>query len=460
MLKSPVGGAHSPRSSRWWLRAVGAPDLSDRQRRALQLTIVLSLVGEYGTILDSLALGSVRRSLDMSEDAVAYVSSVVQLGEVLMVVWGVLTDILGRRVFFLIGLPLTVVQLAAVGCATGSKTYMAALLLGRLLPRPPAFAYLVEQLEPEGRGALATLVAVGAAVGAGGALLVWAVIGDRPWGWRAMYLAEAAIVLPFAVSVHARDRSWLPESRLFVAPKGRFWEKAIAPFKSLWVNSWSILLVFCVVTVLQNLTITAPGKFVFDHLSECGYASSTASAVATIGGILSLPVLVVAGIASDRWGRVPTGALMWVGTGLSYALYYTARCGTVMLPSAFVLVVVIAQFCRSAITQTLEQECWSTEHRVTAGSVYSLLSGIFGSIGFVLYPLISQRAGHGGALSILSLGACLIGVVWLFLPETARKSLRSRRGTARPASACDDEYVVIPSPATRSPQCTALRLDP
>eukprot|EP01062_Namystynia_karyoxenos_P017937 TRINITY_DN16638_c2_g2_i1.p1 TRINITY_DN16638_c2_g2~~TRINITY_DN16638_c2_g2_i1.p1 ORF type:complete len:492 (+),score=132.41 TRINITY_DN16638_c2_g2_i1:96-1478(+) len=406
------------------LRLAGAPDLDERQRRALYLTVVLSLVGEFGTILDSLSIAAVKRSLAISDDGIAYIASAQTVAGLCGVGWGLLADIVGRRVMFLYGLPLMALQMIFTALATGETMYGLALIAGQCVPRPPAFAYLVEELDPGGRGALATLVAVGAALGAGAGLLLWAFVGDSTWGWRVLYLAQATAVLPFACAVHLAD-GWVPESRLFRPPTGDLCSKVSAPIASLWAKSRFVLLIFSLCTLIQSFTYVAPGKFLFDHLSSCGYHSRDASSMALLGGLVAMPVVIVCGRLSDHLGRVPMGAALWAGTGLSYAAFYSAPCQSRALPGAFVAVIVIAQFARSAVTLTLEQEVWKTEHRATAGAVYGLISGIFGAVGFAAYPLLSMRYGHSGALTLLSLCICSISAVWLFLPETAGRRLSS-----------------------------------
>eukprot|EP00662_Eupelagonemidae_sp_cell21_P007148 gene7148-24211_t len=68
-------------------------------------------------MLDSLSISAVRRSLNMTEDDIAWTTAYSQLGSVASILYGMFSDVIGRRPMFLIGLPMIVVYLVSLASA-------------------------------------------------------------------------------------------------------------------------------------------------------------------------------------------------------------------------------------------------------------------------------------------------------------------------------------------------------
>lgn len=258
-----------------------------------------------------------------------------------------------------------------------------------------------------------------------------------------MYALAASPVFFFAIRLLTAGPEYLPESRLFRAASGTCGQRVCRPIRSLWAHSMRPLLLMVAVNIFFNLGDAAPGKFLLARLGStgCGFGAAHVSILTAVSGAIAVPCLVLSGWVNDRCGRVPTGTAIWVGTSLAYGLFYSTQCDSWLLGPSFALVVIVAQFIRAAVTQTLQQEVWRTEHRATTGIILSPVSSVSSSAGFMLYPLLRDpperawRVGpwtlHGWglgserALAVLSQLMLLSAVAWVCLPETGGKRLQA-----------------------------------
>lgn len=403
---------------------LGLPQLTSRQRRALAVNVCLEVTGEYGTLLSSLSLAAVERSLHLDHSELALIASVTSLAGVLGCVWALMTDVYGRRLFFRIGLPLAAAGEILNGLTFSGYSLMLVGAFKALSPPAPGLTYLIEELGPQDRGAISALVATGAGAGAGIALGLWAVIGGYSWGWRVMALLQCVPVLYMSIRIWCSTEDFIPESLCFAPPKKGGLAAFKRPLHSLFMEprNRKVLLLWCMYMLVFNLLHCALGQFLYVHLvDDCGYSAQHNSLLTLVGGMVALPMVFLTGKVSDRIGRVPTTQLVWFLGGVSYALFYGAPCGSPWLPVGFILVVVFPQFCRIALSRNVASELWQTEHRCLASAVSDVVNSVAGSIGFALFPVLAERVGGSRrALAVLGL-ACSIALplaVYL-VPETS-----------------------------------------
>ena len=193
--------------------------MTPRQRRAVLVNVCLEITGEYGTLLSSLSLAAVARSLDLTNKDLALISSVTSLAGVLGCAWALLVDVYGRRIFFRIGLPIAAANEIFNGLAFSGWTLVAVGVTKALSPPAPGLIYLVEEVTPKDRGAISATVAMGAGVGAGLALGLWATVGNYWWGWRIMALLKSLPLLYMSVRIWCSSDEFIPESQCFAPPR-------------------------------------------------------------------------------------------------------------------------------------------------------------------------------------------------------------------------------------------------
>jgi MFS family permease len=411
-------GEEKSQSVLMWL--VGLPPLTRRQRNVLELNVWLEIVGEYGILLSGLSLSAIESSLRISDDALSMLSAITSLAGVISIFYALLGDAYGRTYLLHISVPAGAFFSFASGLATNAWWWTAFSFAVRLAPGFPGLAFLVEEMPSEGRGLVASFIGFGAALGALAALFFWWFVGDYTWGWRAMVLLHSVplIVLSFKMLF---DPNYLPESRCFLPSPGNGFEVFVRPLGLFFKKTHRrLLIIYFIFTFVFGVTYASTGKFIFVHLTnECGYSSKDNSELALLGIAFAIPLSILVGKYQDKFGRIPTGQVIWIFGGLINAFFYLAPCDSVLVPISFVLVVCIPQFARITVTKLVGAELFQTEHRCLAGSLVGVVSAVSTALGFMLYPVLSEKFSEREAQVIFALSSMLITLVWSMLPETA-----------------------------------------
>ena len=150
---SPTVGEGNDTPQRSWLLArLGIPELDERQRRALFVCWCMEVLGEYQTLLSTLSLPAVQRSIAMPEDGLSVVAQFASLTGVLGIIWSLLTDVYGRSLFFRYGIPIAAANEILGGCVWDMRSMILMRCLGVFTPPTPGVTYLIEEVGPEGRG--------------------------------------------------------------------------------------------------------------------------------------------------------------------------------------------------------------------------------------------------------------------------------------------------------------------
>src|SRR5262249_11039845 len=136
-----------------------------------------------------------------------------------------------------------------------------------------------------------------AALGAGGAALVFGFVTLLPFGWRAIYVIGAIPLLWLL-----RARRLLPETRRFRARQSP--STRIAPLASLVRNYPGRLALLVCVAVPYSFAVTSAVLFVSKVLQDTHGWQPWQVTVLTIGaGAVAILGNVAAGTLSDRFGR-------------------------------------------------------------------------------------------------------------------------------------------------------------
>jgi MFS family permease len=407
--------------------------------------VLLALLGAaaffdgYDTAIKSLALKQIRESFDLSPSGASAMLAVVYIGSLPAIVLTRHADRLGRR-------RVLVWSVLGYTCFSG---------LTALAPNAAAFATLqfcqqvflvaegalvwtmaAEELPANARGFGFGLLGMLIALGNGTAALLYGGVFD-PLGisWRWLYVVGVPPLLLVAVL-----RRRLPESRRFEVARdegrlARRWQQIFAPPYGRW------LLYVVVATFLMQLA-TQAGVFALDFLqSDRGIGTSTASAMLILAGLPGIPIMVVAGAWSDRFGRRVVGCGFALASLLGGAAFFWLPGGVpVLLPAMSVMLIgTLGSF---PVLSTFVTELFPTALRGSASS-WSEASKVMGraaslAIAAVLLDVITTSS-QSWTATILGIGPVLgLAIVVLAFPDTHGRELEDTSGERVPPVAVAD----------------------
>jgi len=405
------------------LQKFGLPVLNRRQWRAVFINVALEITNEYGTLVSTVTLPAILHSLDISVDELAIVKSITKLVGVLGIVWALLTDVYGRKLFFQIGIPLAAINQIFGGIVWNASSMIIVGVIRCLTPDAPAAIYLIEEIGPDRRGAIVSLLAVSAGAGAAIALGLWALIGNYSWGWRVILILKSLPLMYISFMMFCSREEFIPESFCFARPRQEGLAAFKRPIRSLFFNSSNlkVLLIWSFYNFVNDLLTVTLGQFIFIHLSNyCEYNAQTTSLLTIIGGVFAMPLVYLTGLFSDSYGRVRTAQIIWILSSVSYYLFYSSPCNSFRLPIGFIMVITFPQFCNGALTNVVNNELWKTEHRALAQSVINVVNAISGAIGFYAYPYVRDYYGHmeNAEIFLAILSGIVLPLIWFFIPES------------------------------------------
>lgn len=362
------------------------------------------------------------------------------------VVFGYLTDLLGRRVMYTLDLVVLIAASAAQFWVSGPwSLFVLRFVLGVAIGAdyPIAAALLAEFAPRKQRGMLmASLIGawwVGYTVSfiAG---FVFSNQGAPTWRWMLASSAIPALVVSLL-------RFGTPESPRWLLSKGRRTEArrvvdehfgpdylldeappVASRFRAIFQGEylWRTLFI-CIFWSCQVVPAFAIYTFAPDLLRAFGSPNPTLGAA--IVSLFFLAGVVPAVLLIDRVGRRPLLIVPFVVTGLTLlTLAMTPKGYGVVVVSAFV---VFAMFNAggSVLQWAYPSELFPTEVRATALGFATSVSRIGGAIGTFLFPIGLAQLGVSNILLMVA-GVCAIGafVSWKYAPETRGLALGEASG--------------------------------
>jgi putative MFS transporter len=405
-------------------RGFGPPrSLPPAQLRLLVLLGTAFTLNSYDFGILGLALPQIQAELGVAEAEAGRLAAVARLGVLPALGLALLADWRGRRRL----LVLTVVGFSVCTLLTAFARTPLEFMLLQLLARTftaseemLAVVVLTEELDADVRGWGVGLMAAFGGLGHGLASLLYSQVEILPHGWRALYLLGAAPLLLLAWL--RRD---LAETRRFVAYRTARGERAalLAPLRSLLRNHSARLAALCLTVAPFWFAASTALVFMSKYLQDThGYGPGTVAVLFLVGGSVAILGNLVAGRASDRFGRRPVSLAFLVANSASVAAFYNA-------PSAFVpffwIALVFSFFAIEVIFTALGSELFPTAYRSTASSIRALAATLGAVLGLWCEGFLYGVTGsHAGAISWMLL-ASLVSMLALALslPETARKSL-------------------------------------
>ena len=387
-----------------------------------QLLILLGIATffeGYDFNIITVALTPLRQSFGVGQAAASAWIAVVYLGGLPAVFLARRADRRGRRAMLLWSLSGYTVMTAATAAAPSIESFAAVQFAARLfLVTQSAITWTIvaEELPAQTRGIGFGWLAMMSALGTGwSAILYGAVLSPLHLSWKWLYVAALPVLL-----AGLRLRQVLgetPRHKAEAAAASKWTEITRPPHRTR-------LVLVCVTAVLANLTAQAT-VYVVDFMESQRHLSPSAASLTLVAsGAVALPVLLLAGSASDRVGRKPVlcGFLVVSGAGF-YCFFHLAR-GELALFACLALVYA-GVFGAWPTGTGFGAELFPTRLRAFGnafgrGAAYAGQSASF----LVAGTLMDGAASLPMAVLILSAGPLLAAVlVAAFFPETGGKEL-------------------------------------
>jgi MFS family permease len=276
-----------------------------------------------------------------------------------------------------------------------------------------ATAMSLEHAPTRRRGVAVALIASGAPMGsllASGSMgLAAAVSGDAflTWGWRVPFLLSAVLV-----GVGLYIRTSVADSPHFVAAASE--NRLVArPVRHILRHHWAALLRVTLVVLpaftLQGLIVSFALNYAVTH----GAQRSEALFLLTVSSIGAVAACVLAGVASDRFGR---RTLMLVGTissaVLAFPMFWLLETGTSLgILLCFVLGHSLCQSVLAACAGAFIGEMFPVEVRTTASGAGYQLAGVIGGFTPLIAATLLQATGSLAVIAAILVGVAVVATI-------------------------------------------------
>ena len=402
----------------------GPARLEPRHWQLLWLLGAASFFAGYDGNIVIVALPQLRASYHLSQAHASLWIAVIYLGAAPALLLARRADRRGRRRLLLASICGYTLATLATALAPAIGAFAGCQLVARfflITEGVLVWTVAAEELPAGTRGFGFGWLAMLSALGTGwSAILYGGILAPAGLSWRVLYLAAAPVLVAVALL-----RRRIPESARFVAASGqgrlaRHWSEILRrPHRQR-------LALVCVTAVLANLVAQA-AVFVIDFMENQRHLSATAANFILVGsGAAAIPVLLLAGRASDRLGRKPVccGFLTLSVVGLAW--FFVLARGPAELALALA-VTYAGQFGAWPTGSAFGVELFPTALRALGASAASLAMVAGQVASFALAAvLIGPAGGLSRAVLILALGplAAVVLIATRF-PETAGAELEA-----------------------------------
>lgn len=414
------------------------PPFTRRQRLVFLIATTAGFFDQYDRALLTLALKQIQKGLQISEQALGNLLTLIRLGYIGSLLVTPLADVFGRRRLLLYTVVAYTVFTGLAAIAPTAHFFVACEMLARVFAGAEgtvALVILSEEVDAGVRGWAIGLLSALASVGFGIAALAFAGINVIPFGWRGLY---ALALIPLVLIIPLRQV--LPESQRFEREQreGTGPANILVPLKALFSAYPGRLIMLMSVSFLGNLGGNPQGFFFSKYLQEAhGWSPGNVSSLYFIGGALGIMGNIVSGRLSDRFGRRRMGAFFYLMAPMLafwlYSSYSSARIALPLVHTSFSAVIPIWIFqlffdvASSTIAVAYSAELFPTSYRSTAGSVLAVTGTTGGALGFFLEGVLYRSTGsHWIAVRYLTVFWLMVPLIMLFFfPETAGLELET-----------------------------------
>lgn len=404
--------------------------LGPEHRFLLAVLGAASFFDGYDVSIKILALTQIRDEFGLSGSAASALFAVIYLGA-LPAMW--LTrraDRVGRRRMLIVSVLGYTVFSGLTALAPNAPVFGGLQFLQQLFVVAESaivWTMAAEELPAESRGFGFGLLGMNSALGTGlAAILYGGAFEPNGISWRWLYVVG---IPPLLLVAWMRRR--LPESRRFVAARdadrlAERWHVILRPP----VRRWLFLVV--VTTFLLQLVQQAT-TFTIDFLQEDrGLSASAANFMLVAAGLPGIPIMVLAGHWSDRFGRRAVGcgfALMSVVGAVGF--FWLPGGVPVLLPC--MSLTIVGQLGAWPTLQTYASELFPTALRGQAGSWSNSAAVLGRSASLGLASLLLLGMSQSATATLLGLGPlAAIGIIALAFPDTHGRELEDITGEELP----------------------------
>ena len=416
---APVLKDSEPHRARFPRIAKQLPPFTPRQWRVFWISTTAGFFENYDIALLSLALKQIQHGLGIAEAHLGAMLSAIRLGYLASLIISPLADVFGRRRLLLYTIVGYTLFTGLSAFAPHQRSFTASQCLARAFSGAEAtvsLVILVEEVDAVVRGWAVGLQGAFSISGYGLAAIVFGLIRIFPFGWRGLY---ALALLPLGLIIPLRRI--LPESKRFERENeaGTRPRSLMRPLVALFETYPGRLTMVLAVAFLEAAGMSAAGFFVPKYLQEAHHWSpAQVSSLYVFGGAIGILGNIVAGRASDRFGRRTMGTVFMLSAPTLALWLYETRSNVV------ISLWVVWLFCDQAATTILNiysSELFPTSYRAAAASARLVAGTVGGAMGLLLEALLYDVGGsHWAAIRYLMFFpfAAAIAMYALF-PETS-----------------------------------------
>lgn len=395
----------------------------DRSHRTLLLLLgATSFFDGYDTAIIALALTQIRATFHLSQGSASLWLTFLYLGALPALFITRRADTIGRRRVLLFSVVAYTLATGATSLAPTMAVFVGLQFFARLfLHAESAVVWTIaaEELPADTRGFGFGLLGMNSALGVGfGAILYGGLLQPMGVSWRVMYV----VALPPLLLIAALRRR-LPETRRFIAARDAGtladrWHRIFQP------QVRRALVLILSTAFLFQLTAQA-SLFALDFLQTDRHLSASAASFMLVGaGIPGIPLMVMAGSLSDRFGRRIVGCGFGLLSAVGAMAFFWLPGGVPVLLPALSLVLIgqlgsfpiIAGYATELFPTSLRGQAtaWSGVAKVMGSATSLALGGV----------LIKATGGLSPTTTILLFGPLTaIAIVAFFFPDTHGREL-------------------------------------
>lgn len=400
--------------------------LSPQHWFLLSVLAATSFFDGYDGGIIAIALPQIRDTFDLTKSQASGLLAIVYLGALPAIFITRWSDRLGRRRLLLYSIFGYTIATGMTAVAPNPAAFAACQFVSHLFLNAEAaivWTMAAEELPADTRGFGFGWLAMHSALGFGfGSILFGGFLEPNGVSWRWMYV----VGLPFLMVIAVLRRK-LPESGRFLAARdgGRLmdrWHTILRPPH----RRWLVLVVST--TFLAELTAQA-ALFTIDFLqTDRGMSATAANFMLVAAGLPGIPIMVVAGSLSDRFGR------RLVGCGFA-TLSIIGAMGFFWLPGGipvllpFMSCSIVGQLGAWPTLGAFTSELFPTGLRGQAGSWATVFRVAGQSSSFALASVLLAVTTQSVTVTALVLGpAAAVAIYAIAFPDTHGRELEDISG--------------------------------
>jgi len=398
--------------------------LEARHWQLLWLLGAASFFEGYDLNVVTVALPQLRASYHLSQSTASLWVAMLYLGAVPAVVLARKADRTGRRRMLLVSITGYTVATFDTALAPSIEVFAVCQLTARFflgVETILVWTVAAEELPAGARGFGFGWLAMLSALGTGwSAILYGAILHPVGLSWRVLYLAAIPVLVLVALL-----RRRLPESRRFVEVAEH---DRLAPKWSEVLQAPHLARLTLIVVAALLVNLTAQGVvYVVDFMqTQRQLSASAASLILVASGAAAIPVLLLSGSVSDRYGRKPVCCAFLVISVAGLVCFFVVAKSPAALFGALTLTY-IGQFGAWPTGTGFGAELFPTALRALGASTGRVATVVGQSASFALASLLIHVAGGlSHAVVILCIGP-LLGAVLIArrFPETSGRTLEA-----------------------------------